>query len=76
MDPSQVRAGSNLGVLATSTDRDGLGADSFSGLEKRLGKPLTLIWIQVARLQPTTKEPEVIVRVYRVGESARGLLKD
>jgi hypothetical protein len=71
INPSQVRSGSNIGVLAISTEHGGLDSESFGGFEKRFGKPLTLVWSQVARLQPTAKEPGVIVRVYHVGETTR-----
>jgi hypothetical protein len=58
-------------VLATNTERGGLDSDLFSGFEKRFGKPPTLIWDQVARIQPTNKEPGVVVRIYHFGEPTR-----
>jgi hypothetical protein len=68
---SQLRSGSNLGVVATSTNLGGADSDSFGGFEKRFGRPMTLIWDQIAHLQPTNKEPVVIVRVYRFGDTPR-----
>jgi hypothetical protein len=70
IDPSQVRSGSYLTVLAVLTTRDDLDSDPFGAFEKRFGKPITLTWTQVAHIQPATEERGVVVRIYHVGESA------
>ena len=67
ISPSQARSGSNLAVLATTREKGGLDSGSFSGFEKRFGKPMTLVWTRFARIQPTNKEPGVVVRIYHVG---------
>jgi hypothetical protein len=71
ISPSQVRSGSNLGVVTTSTNLGGSDSDSFGGFERRFGMPMMLIWTQVAHIQPTNKEPGVVVRIYHVGETIR-----
>ena len=67
ISPSQVRSGSNLAVLATTREQGGLDSGSFGGFEKQFGKPMTLIWTRFARVQPTNKQPGVVVRIYHVG---------
>jgi hypothetical protein len=69
--PSQLRSGSNLAMLGISKEPGVLDLERFGGLETRFGKPMTLAWTQVARLQPATKEPEVVVRIYKIGDSTR-----
>jgi hypothetical protein len=68
ISPPQVRSGSNLAVLVATTGHGELDSDPFGRFEKGFGKAMTPIWTQVARIQPTNKEPGVIVRVYHVGE--------
>ena len=63
--PAQVRSGSNLAVLAVTTESSGLDSDPFGEFEKRFGKPLTLTWTQVARVQ-TREKSRVVVRIYRI----------
>jgi hypothetical protein len=63
--PSQVRLGSNLAVLAVTTEASGLDSDPFGGFEKRFGKPMTQIWTQVARV-PYKDKDRVIVRIYKI----------
>jgi len=66
ISPSQTRAGSNLAVLARTSEDSRLDSDIFGRFEKQLGKPMALIWTQVARIQ-TEAKPRVVVRIYRVG---------
>jgi hypothetical protein len=66
ISPSQVRAGSNLAVVAVATEHSGLDSDPFAGIEKRFGKPMTLAWTQDARIQPKPNV-RVMVRIYHVG---------
>ncbi|MGD0812376.1 MAG: glycosyltransferase family 39 protein [Verrucomicrobiota bacterium] len=73
ISPSQVRPGSNLVVLATTTKPGGLDSDSFEGFEEQFGTPMTLIWTQVARVQPAAKEPGVVVRVYKLGSQSSSI---
>ena len=68
ISPSQLRSDSNLAVVAvTTTLVGGSHPDPFDGIEKRFGKPLQLIWTQVARVRHKTTD-RVVVRIYRVGQ--------